>query len=435
MKNSMVELIRKKRDGGALSPVEISWIIRKYTDDVIPDYQMSSLLMAIVFNGMTSEELSAWTRAMLHSGEVLDLSGIDKPKVDKHSTGGVGDKISLPLAPIVAACGVVVPMMSGRGLGHSGGTFDKLESIPGFNVTIPLSTFGPQLDDLGVVMAGQTEELVPADRRIYALRDVTGTVSSVPLIASSIMSKKLAEDLDGLLLDVKVGRGAWMKTIPEAEELARTMIDLGKEGATQVTAILTNMDQPLGRAVGNANEMVESIEVLQGGGPKDIRELTMLFAAEMLVLAGVEDLERAASQAHDALTSGAALDLLIRLTAAQGGDASYIEDPSKFEIARRKHVITAPHDGWISECDAYLVVTAAVRLGAGRAVKEDTVDPSVGFMIEAKIGDRVERGQPLATVAYRDESKMDAALQVLTSAWTISDSQPEPPGLVLRKMT
>jgi pyrimidine-nucleoside phosphorylase len=210
----MVELIRKKRDGGVLAPDEISWIMRKYTADVIPDYQMSSLLMAIVFNGMTSEELSAWTRAMLNSGDVLDLSGIDKPKVDKHSTGGVGDKISLPLAPIVAACGVIVPMMSGRGLGHSGGTFDKLESIPGFNVTVPLSKFEAQLNDLGMVMAGQTEELVPADRRIYALRDVTGTVSSIPLIASSIMSKKLAEDLDGLLLDVKVGKGAWMKTIP-----------------------------------------------------------------------------------------------------------------------------------------------------------------------------------------------------------------------------
>jgi pyrimidine-nucleoside phosphorylase len=435
MKHSMVELIRKKRDRGVLAPDEISWIIRKYTADVIPDYQMSSLLMAILFNGMSSEELSAWTRAMLHSGDVLDLSRIDKPKVDKHSTGGVGDKISIPLAPIVAACGVVVPMMSGRGLGHTGGTFDKLESVPGFDVTVPLSNFEPQLNDLGMVMAGQTEELVPADRRIYALRDVTGTVSSLPLIASSIMSKKLAEDLDGLLLDVKVGKGAWMKTIHDAEELARTMVNLGKEGATQVTAILTNMDQPLGSAVGNANEMVESIEVLQGGGPEDIRDLTLLFATEMLVLSGVDDLEDARSMAHHAITSGAALDLLTRLTAAQGGDASYIEDPSKFEIARRKHVIEATRDGWVSECDAYLVGTAAVRLGAGRAVKEDPVDPSVGFMIEAKIGDRVERGQPLATVAYSDESKLDAALPVVTSAWTISDSQPEPPELVIGRIT
>ena len=430
----MVGLIRKKRDGGELSPAELSWIIRRYTDDKIPDYQMSSLLMAILFVGMSSEELSAWTRAMLHSGEVLDLAAIDRPKVDKHSTGGVGDKISIPLAPLVAACGVVVPMMSGRGLGHTGGTFDKLESIPGFNVTIPLSTFEGQLNDLGLVLASQTEELVPADRRIYALRDATGTVMSMPLIASSIMSKKLAEDLDALFLDVKVGSGAFMKTLPEAEELARTMINLGKERNTQVTAILTNMDQPLGRAVGNAIEMVESIEVLNGEGPADVRELTLLFAAEMLVLAG-DDFESATLRVHDALTSGAALDVLIRLTAAQGGDASYIEDPSKFEIARRRHVIQADRDGWVTKCDAGLIGAAAVRLGAGRAVKEDSVDSSVGFMIEAKIGDRVVRGQPLATVLYRDERKLDAALPVVASAWTIADTQPALPELVLGRMT
>ena len=434
MSHSMVELIRKKRDGGELSPTELSWIIRRYTDDKIPDYQMSSLLMAILFTGMSSEELSAWTRAMLHSGEVLDLAALDRPKVDKHSTGGVGDKISIPLAPLVAACGVVVPMMSGRGLGHTGGTFDKLESIPGFNVMIPLSKFEGQLRELGLVLASQTDELVPADRRIYALRDATGTVMSLPLIASSIMSKKLAEDLDALLLDVKVGSGAFMRTLPEAEELARTMINLGKERNTQVTAILTNMDQPLGRAVGNANEMVESIEVLRGEGPADVRELTLLFAAEMLVLAG-DNFESATSRVHDALTSGAALDVLIRLTAAQGGDASYIEDPSKFEIARRRHVIQADRDGWVSKCDAGLIGTAAVRLGAGRAVKEDKVDSSVGFIIEAKIGDRVVRGQPLATVFYHDERKLDAALPVVASAWTITDTQPELPDLVIGKMT
>jgi pyrimidine-nucleoside phosphorylase len=434
MSHSMVELIRKKRDGGELSPTELSWIIRRYTDHKIPDYQMSSFLMAVLFTGMSSEELSAWTRAMLHSGEVLDLGAIDRPKVDKHSTGGVGDKISIPLAPLVAACGVVVPMMSGRGLGHTGGTFDKLESIPGFDVTIPLSKFEDQLNELGLVLASQTEELVPADRRIYALRDATGTVMSLPLIASSIMSKKLAEDLDALLLDVKVGSGAFMKTLPEAEELAQTMINLGKERNTQVTAILTNMDQPLGRAVGNAIEMVESIEVLNGEGPADVRELTLLFAAEMLVLAG-DNFESATLRVHDALTSGAALDVLIRLTAAQGGDASYIEDPSKFEIARRKHVIQADRDGWVSKCDAGLIGTAAVRLGAGRAVKEDSVDSSVGFIIEAKIGDQVVRGQPLATVLYRDERKLDAALPVVASAWTITDTQPELPKLVLGRMT
>jgi pyrimidine-nucleoside phosphorylase len=432
---SMVELIRTKRDGGELEPDALRWIIAEYTADAIPDYQMSSLLMAILFNGMTSEELSAWTRAMLHSGEVLDLSGIEKPKVDKHSTGGVGDKISIPLAPLVAACGIAVPMMSGRGLGHTGGTFDKLESIPGFNVTVPLSRFEAQLNDLGLVMAGQTEELVPADRRIYGLRDATGTVPSLPLIASSIMSKKLAEDLDGLLLDVKVGKGAFMKTIPEAQELARTMINLGKAGTTEVTAILTNMDQPLGQAVGNANEMVESIEVLRGEGPADIGELTRLFAVEMLVLAGDDDLDGAASRVDHALTSGAALDLLIRVTAAQGGDASYIEDPSRFEMAQNRHIIEADRDGWVSQCDAYAIGVAAVRLGAGRAHKEDTIDPSVGFTIEAKTGDRVVRGQPLATVAYRDEAKLDSALPIVSAAWSISDTKPESTQLVIQKMT
>jgi pyrimidine-nucleoside phosphorylase len=435
MSYSMVELIRAKRDGEELDPGALKWIIAAYTDDAVPDYQMSSLLMAILFNGMTSEELSSWTRAMLNSGDVLDLRGINKPKVDKHSTGGVGDKISIPLAPVVAACGVVVPMMSGRGLGHTGGTFDKLESIPGFNVTVPLARFEQQLNDIGLVMAGQTEELVPADRRIYALRDATGTVPSLPLIASSIMSKKLAEDLDGLLLDVKVGKGAFMKTIPEAEELARTMVNLGKEGDTKVTAILTDMDQPLGRAVGNANEMVESIEVLRGEGPDDIRELTRLFAAEMLVLAGDDDFEGATAQVDHALTSGAALDVLIRLTAAQGGDASYIEDPSKFDIARRRHVIEADRDGWVTECNAYAIGTAAVRLGAGREYKEDTIDHSVGFTIEAKIGDRVVRGQPLATVAYRDEAKLDSALPVISAAWSIADAEPDRSELVIKKLT
>jgi pyrimidine-nucleoside phosphorylase len=431
----MVELIRRKRDGGVLSADELAWIIRKYTDDVIPDYQLSALLMAILFNGLTVDELSAWTRAMLHSGEVLHLASVDKPKIDKHSTGGVGDKISIPLAPIVAACGVAIPMMSGRGLGHTGGTLDKLESIPGFNVLIPPSQFVEQLNDIGMVMVGQTETLVPADRRIYALRDATGTVPSVPLISSSIMSKKLAEDLDGLLLDVKVGKGAFMKSVDDAEELARTMVSLGRADGTPVTAILTNMDQPLGRAVGNANEMVESIEVLNGGGPDDIRELTLRFAAEMLMLAGENDPEAARGRAEDAVASGSALDVMTRLTAAQGGDASYIQDPGRFEIARSTHVIEADRDGWIDACDAYAIGTAAVRLGAGRAKKEDTIDPSVGFMIEAKIGDHVVKGQPIATVSYRDDARLDAALTLATPAWTIVDHQTFPSELVIGTIT
>jgi pyrimidine-nucleoside phosphorylase len=435
MSYSMVELISKKRDGNALTADELAWIIAEYTADLIPDYQLSAFLMAIVFNGMSVEELSAWTEAMLHSGEVLDLDAVDKPKIDKHSTGGVGDKISIPLAPIVAACGIAVPMMSGRGLGHTGGTLDKLESIPGFNVLVPPSQFVQQLNDIGVVMVGQTETLVPADRRIYALRDASGTVPAVPLISSSIMSKKLAEDLDGLLLDVKVGKGAFMKTVADAEELARTMVSLGKAYGTPVTAILTNMDQPLGRAVGNANEMVESIEVLRGGGPADIRELTMRFAAEMLVLAGERDPEAARSRVDDAVTSGAALDVMMRLTAAQGGDASYIEDPAKFTIASMTHVIEADRDGWIEACDAFAIGTAAVRLGAGRAKKEDTIDPSVGFMIDAKIGDRVVKGQPLATVSYRDDARLAAALELAVPAWTIIDHETHSPELVIGTIT
>lgn len=427
----MVELIGRKRDGGALSAEELAWIIREYTNDVIPDYQLSALLMAIMWRGMTVEELSAWTRAMLHSGEVLDLEAITKPKVDKHSTGGVGDKISIPLAPIVAACGAAVPMMSGRGLGHTGGTLDKLEAIPGFSFTVPPSAFHAQLTDIGMVMVGQTETLVPADRRIYALRDASGTVPSIPLISSSIMAKKLAEDLDGLLLDVKVGKGAFMKTVEQATELAQTMVNLGRADGTPVTAILTNMDQPLGRAVGNANEMVESIEVLQGGGPADIRELTLRFAAEMLMLAGDDDVNSAMSRAEVALSSGAALDVMVALTEAQGGDPSYIEDPTNFDIARHTHVIEADRDGWVEECDALAIGTAAVRLGAGRAKKEDSVDPSVGFMIEAKVGDYVTKGQPLATVSYRDDAKLDTALEVAVPAWKLSEQHPQTPELVI----
>ncbi|NHZ71062.1 MAG: thymidine phosphorylase [Proteobacteria bacterium] len=428
---SMVELIRAKRDGEELTPDALGWIISEYTKDVIPDYQLSALLMAIIFRGMSPRELGAWTEAMLHSGDVLDLSAVSLPKVDKHSTGGVGDKISIPLAPIVAACGVAVPMMSGRGLGHTGGTLDKLESIPGFSVNIEPNAFVDQLNDVGMVMVGQTETLVPADRRIYALRDATGTVPSVPLISSSIMSKKLAEDLDGLLLDVKVGSGAFMKTTQDATNLANTMVGIGRTHGTPVTAILTNMEQPLGRAVGNANEIQESIAVLNGEGPSDIRELTLVFAAEMLVLAGVATEEDARKTAEDAISSGRALETMIRVTQCQGGDPATIVDPSLLEIAPDEHVIEAETDGWISGCDAYAIGTAGVRLGAGRATKEDTIDPSVGFMIDAKIGDRVTTGQPLATIAYRDGEKLASALAVVQDAWTISNTQPVVPDLVI----
>ncbi|KAA3635818.1 MAG: thymidine phosphorylase, partial [Armatimonadetes bacterium] len=381
----MSEQIRAKRDGETLTPEALQWIIAEYTAERIPDYQMSSFLMAVIFQGMNQDELGPWTEAMLHSGDVLDLAAVSKKKIDKHSTGGVGDKISIPLAPIVAACGVAVPMMSGRGLGHTGGTLDKLESIPGFTTQISPDAFDDQLTDIGVVMVGQTDRLVPADRRIYALRDATGTVPSVPLIASSIMSKKLAEDLDGLLLDVKVGSGAFMKTVANATELAETMVGIGESHDTPVTALLTNMDQPLGRAVGNSNEIAESVDVLKGEGPPDVTELTTTFAVEMLLLAGDTDRKAAEASVATAIRSGAAYDVLLRLVVAQGGDPATIEDTTLLPSAPYTHVIAADADGYLSRCDAYEIGTASVRLGAGRATKDDEIDHGVGIMIEADV--------------------------------------------------
>lgn len=428
---SMVELIGAKRDGETLSPEALHWIITEYTADRIPDYQMSSFLMAVIFRGMTQAELAPWTDAMLHSGDVLDLADVSKKKIDKHSTGGVGDKISIPLAPIVAACGVAVPMMSGRGLGHTGGTLDKLESIPGFTTQISPEAFDDQLNDIGVVMVGQTERLVPADRQIYALRDASGTVPSIPLIASSIMSKKLAEDLDGLLLDVKVGSGAFMKIVSDATELAETMVGIGASHDTPVTALLTNMDQPLGRAVGNANEIAESVDVLRGQGPPDVAELTTRFATEMLMLAGKTDRASAESAVTAAIESGAAYDVLLRLVAAQGGDPATIEDTSLLPSAPNTHTIAADFDGYLSRCDAYEIGMASVRLGAGRATKDDQIDPGVGIMIEADIGDAVVAGQPIAIVRYRTEDSLTSALSVLKNTFDISEEPVPIPNLIL----
>ncbi|MGI9585436.1 MAG: thymidine phosphorylase [Acidimicrobiia bacterium] len=432
---SMVELIRQKRDGERLSSDALKWIIAEYSADRIPDYQVSALLMAILFRGMELSELGRWTDAMLHSGETLDLEAVSKPKVDKHSTGGVGDKISIPLVPIVAACGIAVPMISGRGLGHTGGTLDKLESIPGFSTEVPPELFADQLNDIGAVMSGQSETLVPADRRIYALRDATGTVPSLPLISSSIMSKKLAEDLDGLLLDVKVGSGAFMKTKDDATELASTMVGIGRRRGTAVTAILTDMSQPLGRAVGNANEILESIAVLQGAGPHDVQNLTERFAVEMLQLAGVSDRADASATVRDVISSGAALDVMVRLTERQGGDPGFIDDPSLLEIAHSEYVVEADRPGYLARCDALSIGLAAVRLGAGRATKESEIDPGVGFTIEAKVGDMLVAGQPLARIAYRDEDSLDAALQALPDAWEITEQEPVTPELVMGVIT
>jgi pyrimidine-nucleoside phosphorylase len=403
----------------------VHWIISAYTADEIPDYQMSALLMTFMFRGMEPSELNAWTDAMLHSGDVLDLSAIAESKIDKHSTGGVGDKISIPLGPLVAACGIAVPMVSGRGLGHTGGTLDKLESIPGFSTAVTPEQFGPQLERLGLVFAGQTETLVPADRRIYALRDASGSVPSVPLISSSIMSKKLAEDLDGLVLDVKVGSGAFMKERRDAERLARTIVDIGTARDSTVVALLTDMDQPLGATVGNASEIVESIDVLRGEGPPDVHELTLRLGEEMLIEGGVAgDRASARTQLEEAIGSGAALDRFRDVIAAQGGDPAVVDDPGLLPVAAHTEALRAPRNGYVTACDALAIGRASVLLGAGRQRKEDPVDPAVGITLHAKLGAAVEAGSVLATVAYNDPTRRDAALPLLTEAW---DFREEPP--------
>lgn len=426
-----VELIETKRDGRALDADAIEWLIAAYTDGGVPDYQMAAMAMAILLNGMSADELTAWTSAMLHSGEVLDLSNIASAKVDKHSTGGVGDKISIPLAPLVASVGVVVPMMSGRGLGHTGGTLDKLESVPGFTTGLDPDRFCDVLATNGLVLAGQSETLVPADRKLYALRDATATVPSLPLIASSIMSKKLAESLDGLVLDVKTGSGAFMQDLEGSRLLARTMVDIGARHDVKTVALITWMGQPLGREVGNANEMRESIDVLRGEGPDDVVELTLALGEVMLELAGIDGGREALL---DAIDSGKALQKLIDVAVAQGGDPAYIEDPSRLPMCSFEEVITSPAAGYVTRCDALTIGVVATRLGAGRERKEDTVDSGVGITLEAKVGDRVEAGQALARVHYNDTARWNAQKESLASAWSIEDTAPPPQPLVLERI-
>ena len=430
-----VELIEAKRDRGALTADEIRWFITGVADGKIPDYQAAAMLMAVFINGMDEEELAAWTDAMLHSGEVLDLSSIDAPKADKHSTGGVGDKVSIPLAPIVAVCGVAVPMMSGRGLGHTGGTLDKLESIPGFTTALDPDRFKQVLASEGMVLAGQSQTLVPADRRLYALRDATGTVPSIPLIASSIMSKKLAEDLDALVLDVKVGSGAFMADIDRARMLAETMVGLGAAHGLAVEAVLTDMSEPLGQEVGNANEIAESIELLRGEGPDDLIELVTDLAARMLITSGVtESPDEAALSVAGAVESGAALDTFRRIVAAEGGDPSVVDDPSRLPSSPETAEVPAERDGWVTRCDARTVGVAAMRLGAGRERKEDDVDHGVGITLLAKGGDWVEKGQPVARVRYRSEDRWEDTASFLAGAWQIDDEAPDPRTLVIERV-
>ena len=429
---NFVELIERKRDGGALSADEIGWLIKEYTEERAPDYQMAALLMAVYLEGLDGEELATWTEAMLRSGEVLDFSHIDAPKVDKHSTGGVGDKVSIPLAPIAAACGLAVPMISGRGLGHTGGTLDKLESIPGFRTRLDPAEFGAQLARHGLVLAGQSGSIAPADGKIYALRDATGTVPSIPLIASSIMSKKLAEGIDALVLDVKVGRGAFMKDTERARDLAETMIGIGRANRTAVTAFLTDMTQPLGREVGNASEIRESVEVLKGGGPPDLVEIVLTLGSEMLRLGGIEgDDASARSRLRDTIDSGAAFEKMMAIVEAQGGDAGVLEDPSRLALAKGEHVIEADRGGVVTRCDARDIGVAAMRLGAGRAKKEDDVDPGAGITVETKVGDEVTAGDPLLRLHWNEERRLTQALALAGTAVVVGDGPAAAPELVM----
>jgi thymidine phosphorylase len=420
-----VDLIRTKRDGGELSDAQIDWVIAAYTADEIADEQMSALAMAILFRGLNGRELDRWTKAMINSGERLDFSGLSKPTVDKHSTGGVGDKITLPLAPLVAACGVAVPQLSGRGLGHTGGTLDKLESIPGWRASLTNEEMLRQLADVGAVICAAGAGLVPADKKLYALRDVTGTVESIPLIASSIMSKKIAEGAAALVLDVKVGSGAFMKTAESARELAQTMVGVGRAEGVTTVALLTDMSVPLGLTAGNALEVAESIEVLAGGGPPDVVEVTVALAREMVAAAGRDDHDPA-----DLLASGAAMDVWRSMIRAQGGDPD-----AALPTARETDVITAERDGILQSLDALAVGEAAWRLGAGRARKEHAVQPGAGVVLHAKPGMRVRAGQPLITLHTDTPDRFARAHQALATAYEIGDVAPKERPLILDRVT
>ena len=420
-----IDVIRKKRDGGELSRSEIESLVNAYTRADIPDYQVSAWLMAVVLRGMTRAETAALTDAMLRSGDVLDLSSLPAKKVDKHSTGGVGDKTSLVLAPLAAAAGIVVPMISGRGLGHTGGTLDKLEAIPGFNVNLSVAQFRSVLATCGCAMIGQTAEIAPADRKLYALRDVTGTVESPYLICASIMSKKLAEGIDALVLDVKTGSGAFMKNERDAAFLAELMVETGERMGKQVVALITDMDQPLGCMIGNALEVVEVVEVLRGAGPEDLRELCLELAGWMLHLGGVAaTVADGKKQSEKLIASGKALEKFRQMVELQGGDPQSIDDPKRLPQARHTMILSSPKAGYLASLQCEQVGTACVILGGGRERKEDSVDPAVGIVLHKKVGDAVSTGEPLATIHYNAEALATRARQILEESYKIADSAP-----------
>lgn len=429
-------LIERKRDGGRITPAEWRTLMSQYATDEVPDYQMAALAMAIFFNGLDRDETGALTDAMLMSGAMLDLDHLTMARVDKHSTGGVGDKVSLVLAPLVACLGIAVPMMSGRGLGHTGGTLDKLESIPGFRTDLTLAHATAQLERIGCALIGQTREIAPADRRLYALRDATATVESIPLISASIMSKKLAESLTGLVLDVKTGSGAFLPDLERGLALARTMIELGADHGCPVVALITAMDRPLGRACGNALEVEESIMALRGEGPPDLMKVTYALGAEMLVLAGVAtDRDDALRRMAVAISSGRAAAKFQEVIEAQGGDPRVIDDPSILPQAAECELYMAPRGGVISQVEPKAIGRGITAMGGQRSKVDDRIDPSVGFVITARPGDIVRAGEPLATVFAKDRDGVQAGLAALRASITIAEDADPPLPLILHRVT
>jgi pyrimidine-nucleoside phosphorylase len=427
-----VDLIQRKRDGGELTPEEIEYLVEGYTSGDIPDYQMSSFLMAVYFSGMTDREVSSLTECMLRSGETVDLSAVPGVKVDKHSTGGVGDKTSLIVAPLAAAAGVVVPMMSGRALGHTGGTLDKLESIPGFRTNLSAEEFQKQLAGLGLCFIGQTSQLVPADLKLYALRDVTATVESIPLISSSIMSKKLAEGVDALVLDVKVGAGAFMKKQVDARRLAQTMVGIGRRMDKKVQALITDMSQPLGYAVGNALEVMEASQTLQNAGPHDLTKLSLELAARMIYLGKkAASLDEARRIAEQTLVDGSGFRKLKQVVAAQGGNPQALD---KFELlpnATGMREVVSPRGGYVTSIDAEDIGAASNLIGAGRNKREDAVDPAVGIILEVKAGEKVDAGSVLCRLYYTGEERVEEAAEMVEDAFRISAQKPDERELIL----
>lgn len=428
----MYDIIHKKRNGGELSEEEIRFFIEGYTDESIPDYQAAALCMAVYFRGMTPKETSILTLAMAESGDQIDLGGIEGFTVDKHSTGGVGDKTSLIVVPIVASCGGKVAKMSGRGLGHTGGTVDKLESIPGFRTELNPDDFIKQVNGIGLCIVGQTGELAPADKKLYALRDVTATVESIPLIASSIMSKKLAAGSKGIVLDVKTGSGAFMKTVKESENLAKEMVAIGKSAGRSVTAVITNMDIPLGDSVGNSLEVIEAIKTLKGEGESDLTEVCLTLAAQMLSMVTGEDEKTCYSMAKGAIDNGLAINKLREMISAQGGNANVVDDYSLFKQPKYTAEIFSECDGYIEHTDAEKIGIASVILGAGREKKGDPIDPSAGIVLKKKTGDYVKKGEPLAVFYTDDEGKIEGAKQKFLDAFTFGNERTQPQKLIYK---